>query len=157
MLIALDRQGTASRRGQFGVGLLELLIAVLILSFGILGITAMQSRALSYSQLSTFRSQATALTDDVLDRMRLDRKKVRDGDWSSTLSQTSASYASATTLAGHELADWKNRVEQLLPNGSASIATGATTSSGEPVHITVQIQWAEKDSTVSNWTTEALL
>ena len=157
MPTALERQRAASCRSQTGVGLLELLIAVLILSFGILGITAMQARALSYSQLSTYRSQATALTDDMLDRMRLDRAKVRHGDWSSTLNQTSASYAAPTSLAERELGDWKSRVHDLLPNGAASITTVTATSTDEPVHITIQIQWAERDSTVSSWTTEALL
>ena len=140
-----------------GVGMLELLVAILILSFGILGIAALQARALSYSQLSTFRSQATALTDDVLDRMRADRVSARAGTWDTASNQPASRYGTTGTWADRELADWKHRVETLLPSGTASITAGTSSSATSPVRITVQIQWAERDRTVSTWSTEALL
>jgi len=53
-----------------GVGLIEVLVAVAILAFGLLGIAALQATAIRNSQSSYQRSQAVTLTYSMLDRMR---------------------------------------------------------------------------------------
>jgi type IV pilus assembly protein PilV len=57
-------------RGMRGVGLIEVLVAVAILAFGLLGIAAMQATAIRNSQSSYERSQAVTLSYSMLDRMR---------------------------------------------------------------------------------------
>lgn len=57
-------------RGMRGVGLIEVLVAVAILAFGLLGIAALQATAIRNSQSSYERSQAVTLTYSMLDRMR---------------------------------------------------------------------------------------
>ena len=58
---------------QAGVGLIEVLVAVTILSFGMLGIAALQATALRNSQSSLERSQAVMQTYAILDAMRANR------------------------------------------------------------------------------------
>ena len=55
---------------QRGVGLIEVMVAVLILGVGLLGIAAMQTTALRNSQSSLERSQAVMQTYAILDAMR---------------------------------------------------------------------------------------
>ena len=66
-----------SRRRQYrnpssaaGLGLIEVLIAVLVLAIGLLGIAAMQATALRNTQSSLERSQAVIQTYAILDAMR---------------------------------------------------------------------------------------
>jgi len=65
---AVARQST--RRQAGGAGLLEVLVAVLILGIGLLGVAATQSVALKASQVSTMRSQAIIEGYGMLDAIR---------------------------------------------------------------------------------------
>src|SRR5690606_1934233 len=58
---------------QRGVGLVEVMVAVAILAFGMLGIAALQATALRNSQSSLERSQAVMQTYAILDAMRANR------------------------------------------------------------------------------------
>jgi type IV pilus assembly protein PilV len=59
-----------SQSRQTGSSLLEVLIAVFILAFGLLGIAGMQISSLRSAQSSLERSQAVFLTHAILDAMR---------------------------------------------------------------------------------------
>lgn len=111
----------AQRLGPRGVSLLELLVSIVILSVGLLGLAGLQTRALAYGQSALFRSQATALTDDILDRMRVDRAHAKAKLWDTALSTPSASIT-GSALYETDLKDWKEQVETLLPSGKAQIA-----------------------------------
>ncbi|UHQ19278.1 type IV pilus modification protein PilV [Lysobacter sp. KIS68-7] len=63
----------SSQRRQRGVGLVEVLVAVVVLAFGLLGIAAMQLTSLRNSQSALERSQAVAQTYAILDAMRANR------------------------------------------------------------------------------------
>jgi len=58
---------------QTGATLLEVLVAVLILSLGLLGLGAMQANALKNNQSSFERTQAVMLTYFLIDSVRVDR------------------------------------------------------------------------------------
>ena len=62
--------GTLAMRRQRGVGLIEILVAVLILSVGFLAAARMQVEGMRFSQSSYFRSQAYFMANDMIDRMR---------------------------------------------------------------------------------------
>jgi type IV pilus assembly protein PilV len=122
-------------RKQSGVSLIELLVAFVIFSFGMLGIAGLQTKTLAYGQSSLYRSQATALTDDILDRMRVDRANAINGNWNSALS-TKSSDITGAAIYQTDLADWKAQVEALLPAGAAQIERDVTTGV-----VTITIQW----------------
>jgi type IV pilus assembly protein PilV len=56
-----------------GAGLIEVLVAVLVLGIGLLGIAAMQATALRNSQSALERSQAVVQTYSIVDAMRANR------------------------------------------------------------------------------------
>ena len=121
---------------QAGFSMLEVLVALVIFAFGMLGLAGLQTRSLAYSQTSLYRSQAAALTDDILDRMRADRTNARNGAWNTTLATASADIT-GTTLAATDLRDWKATVERLLPSGAAEIDVAAGL-------VTVRVRWDER-------------
>lgn len=62
-------RGRVAHHVQFGFTLLEVLIAVLVLSLGLLGVAAMQLRALQSSHVSYQRSVATLAAQDAVERL----------------------------------------------------------------------------------------
>lgn len=58
---------------QRGVGMMEILVALLILAIGVLGFVALQYRALEASAESTNRIQAITIARDLAERMRVNR------------------------------------------------------------------------------------
>ncbi|MCY7319309.1 MAG: type IV pilus modification protein PilV [Ramlibacter sp.] len=60
---------TSSSR-QFGASLLEVLVAILILSFGMLALSGMLAFAVQMPKLSAYRAAATALAASHIERMR---------------------------------------------------------------------------------------
>lgn len=60
-----------ARRKQAGVSLLEVLIALLITSVGLLGFAGLQSRALLSTEDTYVRTQATSIAQEVVERMRM--------------------------------------------------------------------------------------
>ncbi|WP_114335929.1 type IV pilus modification protein PilV [Marinobacter litoralis] len=69
------------RNGQAGVGLIEVLIAVLVLSIGFLGMAALQSKALSNNNSAMVRSIGTIASYSIVDAMRIDLAGVRAGNY----------------------------------------------------------------------------
>lgn len=59
-----------SKRAQEGTTLIEVLVALLILSVGLLGAAAFQLNALKYTDSSRMTSQASFIAYDMLDRIR---------------------------------------------------------------------------------------
>ncbi|KAF1019519.1 MAG: hypothetical protein GAK29_03889 [Acinetobacter bereziniae] len=58
---------------QKGVGMMEVLVALLILAIGVLGFVALQYRALEASSESTYRVQAITIARDLAERIRVNR------------------------------------------------------------------------------------
>lgn len=69
------------RRGSRGASLVEVLVAVLVLSLGMLGMAALQSRAVKGNVSSGQRSQAVMMSHYILDVMRVDRERARGGSY----------------------------------------------------------------------------
>ena len=57
-------------RQQRGVGMIEVLVALLVLSIGVLGYAGLQLRALNSTDQAQFRTQAVALGTEMMERMR---------------------------------------------------------------------------------------
>lgn len=64
------------RRGhgrQRGFSLIEVLIAMLVIGFGLLGLAMMQTLSVRYAQGANYRTQAMNLAYDLLDQIRANR------------------------------------------------------------------------------------
>lgn len=62
-----------------GISLIEVLVAVLVLSIGLLGLAALQSLSIRAGQSAYYRTQATNLAYEVADFARVNRSAVVDG------------------------------------------------------------------------------
>ncbi|MDM1756736.1 MULTISPECIES: type IV pilus modification protein PilV [unclassified Acinetobacter] len=61
------------RHNQKGVGLVEVLVALVILALGVLGFAALQLRALDAAQEATEQTVAMSTARDLAERMRINR------------------------------------------------------------------------------------
>lgn len=69
-------------RRQSGASLIEVMVAVLILSVGLLGVAAMQATALKNGQSALERSQAVIESYAILDAIRANAESGRNGAYS---------------------------------------------------------------------------
>lgn len=113
------RMALASQRG---VGLIEVLVAVLVLSVGLLGVAALQARSLSMNNSSMARSVATMESYSILDAMRADLVSAQSGNYNKTVTGNSCP-TDTSTLANAQLNQWCG---QLALNLGASASTSGT-------------------------------
>jgi len=90
---------------QKGVGLIEILIAVLVLSIGFLGIAALQTKSLADNNSAMMRTQASIAAYSMFDAMRADKANALLGSYNTTVT-AGACPATGGTLALSQLATW---------------------------------------------------
>lgn len=118
----------SGRRCQGGVSLIEVLIAVLVLSFGLLGLAALQATSLRSVNQTVERFDATNQVYDILDRIRANRAQARAGAYD-------LAYGAApggTNPAAGDLAAWRSALTA-LPGGDGEIKVD-----GERVRVSVR-------------------
>lgn len=123
-----------SRESQSGVSLLEVLIAVVVLSLGLLGLAGLQVTSLRNNQSALERSNAVMLTYSIVEAMHADRTAVRAGAFNHALG---AAAPTAATFPAQSLASWLDLLRATLgPDASGSIACAAGSGG-----CTISIQW----------------
>lgn len=106
---------------QAGVGLIEVLVAVLVLSIGFLGIAALQAISLSTNNSAMARSMATIASYSILDAMRADLINAVSGSYNTTVT-ANACPAAGGSLASVQLNQWCST--ELVPLGASASTTG---------------------------------
>ena len=127
------------RQQQRGFTLLEVLIAILVLSIGLLGVAQMQTIGIRSTHGAYLRTQATLLSGDMLDSMRANLTSARDGDYDLPFN---SSTVTSTGIAAADLNAWRANIAALLPNGDASITT-RTTDKFPTSDVSIAIRWNE--------------
>ena len=112
-------------RKEKGFTLVEVLVALLILTIGILGFAALQVTALRGGSSSHLRSQAVLVAYDVMDRLRANRSAAVAGNYNLTLGNAPPVGDGTPPLADDDLADWYNTYLSLLPESDAQIICNA--------------------------------
>ncbi len=90
---------------QSGVGLIEVLVAVLVLSIGFLGMAALQALSLSTNNSAMARSMAVVSSYSILDAMRADSANAKAGQYNATVVANECPDA-AGSLAKWQLNHW---------------------------------------------------
>ena len=147
---------------QKGVGLIEVLVALLVLSVGLLGLASLQITALKFNQSAFFRTHATILTYDVLDRMRgnLDQALTTTDytvDYGTTPTAGTNCDAAACTsgaMADFDLNYWKGELAERLPGGDGEISY---TVSGNTRIYEIRTHWTDRDGQVQELELESVL
>lgn len=151
-----------NRARLHGFTLVEVLVALLVLSIGLLGLAALQTTSLKFNTDSYVRTQATLLAYDIIDRMRSNTTGLYAGNYDAATSaaaaakvtsynackasgcQCDASTANCSTanLATYDLGKWYDKLGASLPEGSTNLATISRTATNK---VTITIQWKERD------------
>ena len=120
--------------------MIEVLIAVLVLSVGLLGMAGLQAVSLQMNHGAYVRSQAANLAYEITDSMRANRSAAADynGTHSTTACITNFTPSSGT-VAAKDVAEWRNRLACLLPGGNGTIAFSSTTTA----QATITVRWDE--------------
>lgn len=119
-----------ARSRQRGVSLIEVLVAVLVFSVGLLGVAALMIMAARSNHSAYQRTQATFLADNIADRMRANPVGVWSGYYNTRDFPASASGAASgdycsngctpQELAQADLRAWRRQLTSLLPNDNTT-------------------------------------
>ena len=148
-LLQLKRQTT---KLPSGIALLEALVALVVLAFGVLGLLWMHQQALVQQRQQLIRSVAIGIADDLAERMRLNAPQ--SAMYAKTWGNSSSSIATvtpdctATACTRQELAAWDLQQLQLtlqsqLPEGDATVFTLTATPNWWGIIIT----WRDANET----------
>jgi len=131
------------RGNQRGFSLLEVLVAVVVLAFGLLGFALLQTMSVRYVQSANYRTQATNLAYDLSEQMRSNRFQ---SAWYANASFASGSKTAAGVCARdigavtleQNITRWQCQVVKALgDNASATV----TVNNGV---ANISISWADE-------------
>lgn len=123
----------ACRNPQQGFALLEVLVAIVVLSLGLLGLAGLQAVSIKTNANAHLRSQAVILTYDMLDRMRSNSGNID----SYVLVFSDDAPATPDTIAEDDLSQWLDSVAGSLPAGDGEITVAGNV-------VTVTVRWTER-------------
>jgi type IV pilus assembly protein PilV len=137
-----------------GFSLIEVLVALLVLSIGLLGLAALQTTSLQYNTGSYFRTQATFLAYDIIDRMRANTAAVVDNDNNGYDQPTTTNVSppvncdttscTSAELALYDVKKWYDRIVIALPDAAT---TPPTIQISSTKRVAIRINWQERDLT----------
>jgi type IV pilus assembly protein PilV len=151
---------------QAGVSLIEVLVAVVIFSFGILALAGLQLNALKYQKGAWSRAGATTAIVDLSEKMQANRFAARDGDYNLGGSYTELlgsppepSGCDATVgrdivirgdnwpgicapneIAQNDLNEWFSSISENLPQGVGRLTGDAVNG------FVATVMWFDKDA-----------
>lgn len=153
------------RSPQRGVSLIEVLVAVMIFSIGLVGLAGLLIMATHSNQAAYLRTQATFMAHNMADRMGANPVAVWDGSYNSsgypvatsvTTACDSTSPCTPDDVAAHDMQMWSTQLAAFLPNPSATISCSAANAGFTPSTsqygmrppyggtCTMTIQWVER-------------
>lgn len=147
-----------------GFSLIEVMVALIVLSIGMLGIAGMQVRGLQFGQQALVSTRAIGLAGDMADRIRANSAAgvVSPGDAyavgnqdpaatppfpcadTDTFSVTAVAVCTPLELADYDIWDWKTDLKGSgssgLPNGKGQVAYGFDDGVAT---FTIEVTWRE--------------
>lgn len=126
------------RSAASGFTLLEVLIAVLVLSIGLLGLAGLQATSLKFNHSAYMRTAATNLAYDMADRMRVNRDAALSGQYDNVNFPTPPTCDPTLVpdgSAAQDILTWRHALICTLPSGTGRIVRSDTNL------VTITVRW----------------
>jgi type IV pilus assembly protein PilV len=140
---------------QAGVGLIEVLVAVLVLSIAFIGIAALQAMSLSTNNSAMARSMATMSSYSIIDAMRADKASATS--YNGTVKADNCP-TDTSTLANTQLGTWCNQLKANL--GAVASTQGTITctanAAAKSANCEVKIQFDDSRAGVGGTSTQSI-
>lgn len=120
-----------------GLTLVEILVALLVLSIGLLGLAALQTSSLRFNTSAYYRTQATALAYDLADRMRANRQGALDDLYNTPLEDPPPACGAINvvgSVAEQDIATWRDALACRIPQSTGSVVRNGN-------EFTVTVRW----------------
>ena len=159
------------KQQQGGVTLLEVMVAIIILGFGLLGLGVLQAKSIAMGQSSYFRSVAVDLGNDLGDRIRAVRTPIMVSSDAATKPGKPPDFSKCTqsgadvicdgqetgrttyeSLVNSEMQGWFTALRAQLPSASYAL-TKVASSSTDYFRYTLTITWLDsrRDNTNTSY------
>ncbi len=131
-----------ANRNQRGFSLVEVLIALIIMSVGMLGIAGLYVQSMQAGRTSLFRHHAVTLAGDVADRIRANPTAgvAYTGVGVDFGCVATGVDCNAVEMASSDILFWSQQATESLPNGNVVIAFDNTVV---PPSYTIAVGWDE--------------
>ncbi len=126
-------------RHSSGFSLIELLVAIIVVSLGLGGILYAQGRGLQALNGNSWRAQAAVLAEHVVDRARANPT----GSYEVNFGET----PTGSSVEKRDLAMWKTQLARSLPvgDGEITVTTRTDASTGRQFdEISVVVRWDDR-------------
>lgn len=154
-LFIQNKTASIGANKQHGFTLLEVLVAIVVLSVGLLGLAGLQANSLNNNQTAYYRSIATQQAYDMADRIRSNIGTtgvggVRAGNYDSLSTMPTNPTCNATSgctpsqMATRDFFQWRTNTQTLLPSGTGTVVG---TVVGTVRTFVITVSWTEKTAT----------
>lgn len=138
---------------QRGISIVEALVALVVISVGMLGIAGLYLSSLQASRSAKLRSQAVSLVSSIADRIRANRDAAAAYDTSAygdkpKTHSCDTKNCDAAALAEDDLSRWLDDVKASLPGGSLVKGTVKVTDRARPNpdNYVITVTWREANT-----------
>lgn len=147
--MTLSRPSQPKIAPQQGFTLLEVLIAVLVLAFGLMGLAGIQATGIKNNNSAYYRSVAAQYAAEMADRMRANATV----DYSTKSASPHAackttSGCTPSEMAEHDFNEWINALQSALPSGTGTV-TAKVGAGTDPVFV-VTVSWDDTRAGAAN-------
>ena len=158
--------------GARGTSLIEVLVALLVMTLGLMAMISLHTAAVRYHKMAEFRSVATQLAEDYGDRMRANLTGARNGNyvrqvaWSEVPTKMTDpgiscqdncdSTSMAAQVAASDIAQWFNNAAGMLP-GVGLFAQQPVGASASTMVMDVWITWRDPSANATETATNQML
>jgi type IV pilus assembly protein PilV len=139
-------------RTQRGASLMEVLIAVVVLSMGLVGVSALTITSVRNNQNANIRTRVSVLVEDFADRMRRNGEGLKQGYYdtvsvngNTAATASCASNCTAQATANNDAQLLSQRLGEMFQSSSATVSC-STASAGQRACL-ITVNWWESIAT----------